>query len=416
MNTFEEIESEVRSYCRSFPVVFNKAKGAKLITKDGKEYLDFFAGAGTLNYGHNHDVLKEELVNYISEDRILHGLDMMTEAKDDFLKTFKEKILSPRNLNMKVMFPGPTGTNSVEAALKLARKVKIRTKVMAFTNAFHGMTQGALATTGNEMKRHGAGIPLTGVDFVPYDGYHGKNIDTSEMLEHYLKDAGSGYDVPAAIIVETVQGEGGVNTASGEWLKKIQNICKNHDILFIVDDIQIGCGRSGKFFSFEEFGLDPDMICLSKSLSGYGLPFAVTLFKPELDIWKPGEHNGTFRGNNFAFITAKKAFDHFWSDEAFAQDVTKKGKMARERLERIAGNSSESLKVKGRGMMLGLEFIDNHELADKLSAQCFQNGLVIETSGINDQVLKHLPSLTMTEDELNQGFDIIEKSLKEITS
>ncbi|MEP1028582.1 MAG: diaminobutyrate--2-oxoglutarate transaminase, partial [Alphaproteobacteria bacterium] len=293
MKTFEKHESNVRGYIRSFPTVFAKAKNANLIDKDGTQYIDFFAGAGVLNYGHNNAELKEAVMDYMAEDGILHGLDMGTEAKETFLKTFHEVILKPRGMDYKIQFPGPTGTNAVESALKLARKVTGRTNVVSFTNAFHGMTAGALALTGNASKRAGAGMPLNNVTTMPFDGYMGKDVDTLDYFEKTLKDAGSGIDKPAAVIVETVQGEGGINLAGWKWLRRLRAICTQHDILMIVDDIQMGCGRTGPFFSFEPAAVMPDLICLSKAISGLGLPMALVLIRPDLDIWKPGEHNGT---------------------------------------------------------------------------------------------------------------------------
>jgi diaminobutyrate-2-oxoglutarate transaminase len=283
------LESEVRSYCRSFPVVFQRAQGAELFDERGRSYLDFFAGAGTLNYGHNDPTLKERLIEYIAGSGITHGLDMTTSAKCRFLELFEARILKPRKLDYKVMFPGPTGANAVEASLKLARKVTGRSNVISFTNAFHGMTLGALAATGNGEKRAGAGVALSGVTRMPFDGYLGPTVDTLDYLEKALDDPSSGVDAPAALIVETIQAEGGVNVGSIPWLRRLERIARSCGALLIVDDIQVGCGRTGPFFSFERAGLKPDIVCLSKSLSGYGLPLAVVLMRPELDVWKPGD-------------------------------------------------------------------------------------------------------------------------------
>lgn len=408
MRIFNELESEVRSYCRSFPTVFAKAHGPKLVDKSGKEYLDFFAGAGTLNYGHNHKDIKKAVLDYLSEDRPVHGLDMMTEAKEEFLEVFKDTILTPRKLNYKVQFPGPTGTNAVESALKLARKVKGRSGVISFTNAFHGMTLGSLSVTGNASKRKGAGVETSDVTFMPYQDYHGEGVDTSVMLENYLADAGSGIDAPAAVIMETVQGEGGLNAASAEWVQNIERICRKHDMLLIVDDIQIGCGRSGDFFSFEKLGISPDIVCLSKSLSGLGFPFAVVLMRPELDIWSPGEHNGTFRGFNPAFVAATQTLKTFWSDDKFSESVHKKIDYVTKRLNEIVEKAPVKCRVKGRGMMQGISFEDA-SLGPKFSQMCFERGMVIETSGIDDQVLKVMPALTIPMEELESGLKIIEE-------
>jgi len=414
MKIFEEIESEVQSYARSFPRIFNRAQGEHLYDLERNQYLDFLAGAGTLNYGHNNPVLKKSLLNYIESDGITHGLDLHTKAKGEFLKTFNEKILKPRNMDYMVQFTGPTGANAVEAAMKLARTIKKRQTIINFTNGYHGVTMGALAATGNQHHRGAAGTLLTGIDTLPYDGYMGEGIDTSAYLDKVLTDSSSGIDHPAAIIVETVQGEGGITAASFDWLRSIQKVCDKHDILLIIDDIQAGCGRTGTFFSFEEIGISPDIITLSKSLSGYGLPFAVALIKPEHDIWKPGEHNGTFRGNNLAFVTAKETIDHYWSDELFTNEVRKKGKYISERVQRIIKTYGEgNFSSRGRGMFQGLNCV-NGDLANKITKLSFKKGLMIETSGADDHVIKFLCPLTISDQNLKKGIDILEDAIKAV--
>ncbi|MCB1474539.1 MAG: diaminobutyrate--2-oxoglutarate transaminase [Rhodobiaceae bacterium] len=405
--TFERLESEVRSYARSFPVRFDIARGAILTGSNGERYIDFLAGCSSLNYGHNDPDMKAALVEYIASDGIAHGLDMHTKAKEAFLETFETLILKPRGMDYKLMFPGPTGANAVEAALKLARKVTGRHNVIAFTNGFHGMTLGALAATGNASKRGGAGTVLSGIDRVPFDGYFGDQ-DTAAMLEQMLEDSSSGLDKPAAILVETVQGEGGLNAASAKWLRSIEKIARAHGALFIVDDIQAGCGRTNGFFSFEGMGISPDIVTLAKSLSGMGLPFAVTLMKPEYDVWTPGEHNGTFRGNNHAFVTARVAIAKFWADDGFQRDVAAKGEHLRERLASVA--KRYGLGLKGRGMMRGIDTADG-EIAGQICATCFEKGLIIETSGSNDEVVKVLAPLTIAMDEFDEGLDRLEAAV-----
>jgi diaminobutyrate-2-oxoglutarate transaminase len=410
MEIFEQLESEVRSYCRSFPTVFAYGRGHLLQDEAGRDYIDFFAGAGALNYGHNHPVLKERLLSYIADDRVTHGLDMATEAKRAFLETFQRVVLQPRNMNYKVMFPGPTGTNAVEAALKIARTVTGRTNVLAFTNAFHGMTLGSLAVTGNAGKRDGAGVSLGNVTRMPFHGYMGSELDTIDLLEQHLADSSSGIDPPAALILETVQAEGGVNVATMPWLRRLDALLKRHQILLIVDDIQVGCGRTGSFFSFEAAGLDPDIICLSKSLSGYGLPLAATLLKPELDQWEPGKHNGTFRGHNPAFVTATVALEHFWEDGELTEDVKRRGRTIRTRLQDLADTHGGV--VRGRGMIQGLDFPDV-ELAREVSRMAFERGVIVETAGRQDEVLKILPPLTIPDAALEAGLDIIAECVDE---
>lgn len=408
---FDDIESEVQSYARAFPIIFNRAKGSWLYDEQGKGYLDFLAGAGTLNYGHNNEHLKEALIEYIQDDGITHGLDLHTSAKQKFLHAFNDKVLKPRKLNYMVQFTGPTGTNAVEAALKIARNVKGRSNIIAFTNGFHGVSLGAMAATGNSHHRDAAGIGLTGVTHVPFDGYMDQTFDSVALLDALVTDSSSGIDHPAGVIVETIQGEGGLNVARKEWLQALEKVCRKHDMLLIVDDIQAGCGRSGRFFSFEDSGIKPDIVTLSKSLSGYGLPFAVTLIKPEYDTWKPGEHNGTFRGNNHAFVTATKTLEHYWSDDKFQNEVQMKIRQLSARLQRIAKSyDAKLMKAKGRGFMQGIEF-KSGELASRVCREAFIRGLIIETSGSEGQVVKCLCPLTITPQELDQGLSILEQSV-----
>lgn len=410
LSIFEELESNVRSYVRSFPTVFTKAKGYKMWDMDGKEYIDFFAGAGALNYGHNEDKMKQKLIEYIMNDGITHSLDMATDAKADFLEKFNNVILKPRNLDFKVMFPGPTGTNTVESALKLARKVTGRTNIISFTNGFHGMTIGSLSVTGNSMKRKGAGIPLQHVVTMPYDSFVSEGLDTVEYLDRFLEDSGSGVEIPAAMILETVQGEGGVNAASFEWLQRVELLCRRWGILLIIDDVQAGIGRTGTFFSFEKAGIKPDIVCLSKSISGYGIPLALTLIKPEYDIFTPGEHNGTFRGHNLAFVTATESLN-FWENDEFEKSIAEKSVKITEFLTSIIEKYPElDGELKGRGFMQGIS-TPVEGLAGKIAAKAFEKGLIMETAGPLDEVFKLFPPLTIDNKGLEQGFEIIEASV-----
>ncbi len=411
MSIFEKLESQVRSYSRGWPVVFNRAQGSWLYAEDGKAYLDFFAGAGALNYGHNNPALKQSLIDYIQADGVTHALDMYTVAKREFLQTFDDLVLTPRDLEYKVIFPGPGGANAVEAALKLARKITGKESVINFTNAFHGMTLGALSVTGNSMKRGGAGVPLVHATPMPYDQYFDGQYPDFLYFERLLGDSGSGLNEPAAVIVETLQGEGGINAARVEWLQALDELCKRHEILLIVDDVQMGCGRTGPFFSFEDAGIKPDMVCLSKSISGYGIPMALTLIKPELDVWEPGEHNGTFRGINPGFVTATKALSTYWADDTLEKETRAKGERIGVALTEIADSyPARSLTAKGKGLARGIEFADG-DLAGKVCAAAFERGLLLETSGPDGEVAKLLPPLTVSEAEIAQGLDIIKASV-----
>ena len=407
MSIFERLESEVRGYCRSWPTVFRSAHGHTMVAEDGTEYLDFFAGAGALNYGHNHPVLIDALQRHLAEQGFVHALDISTTTKRTFMERFEQLVLRPRGLDYKIQFPGPTGTNAVEAALKLARKATGRQRVVGFTNGFHGMTLGSLAVTGNAMKRGGAGVPLGGAASMPFANFLGDDVDSLRILEAMLTGGSSGLDEPAAVIVETTQGEGGINPASHQWMRNLDDICKRHGILLIIDDIQVGCGRTGPFFSWEGMGISPDIVTLSKSISGSGLPMALVLMRPELDVWAPGEHNGTFRGNNAAFVTATAALEEFWSDDELTRATAAKGARARAGLESILGSHPGLFtEVRSCGLILGIETV-SPEIAAMVTAGAYERGLIIETAGAEDEVVKLLPPLVVSDAAIDQAIDIL---------
>ncbi|WP_347757590.1 diaminobutyrate--2-oxoglutarate transaminase [Agrococcus sp. ProA11] len=409
-SVFERRESAVRSYARSWPAVFAAAAGAEQITEQGETYLDFFAGAGALNYGHNHPVLQQAAIDYLASGAVVHSLDTHTPAKRAFLEAFEQHILAPRGLDHRVLFPGPTGTNAVEAALKTARKATGRQTIVSFTNAFHGMTLGSLAVTGNAKKRAAAGVPLPFGVTAPYEE---PGMDAVAWLERAWSDSGSGIDLPAGVIVETVQGEGGLRVASAEWLRALADLCARFGVLLIVDEVQTGCGRTGTFFSFEAAGIVPDIICVSKSLSGYGMPMALTLLRPALDVWQPGEHNGTFRGFAPAFATATAALETFWADGDFAAAVRAKAEALDAGLQRIADDSGATLR--GRGMLRGIRFEDP-SVAGLVAAAAFDRKLLVETSGSNDEVVKLMPPLTITDEELQRGIALLHEAVRAATA
>ncbi|MCI0534962.1 MAG: diaminobutyrate--2-oxoglutarate transaminase [Verrucomicrobiales bacterium] len=415
MNIFHELESNVRSYCRTFPEVFHRANGPFLYSESGQRFIDFFAGAGALNYGHNNDYIKHRMLRYLEEDNVLHALDMHTRAKRDFLHTFKSIILQPRQLPYKVQFCGPTGTDAVEAALKLARRAMRRTTVFAFTGAYHGMSLGALAATANKGSRAAAGVPLPNVTFVPYPGTLGTQLDSIKYIEYLLACDHSGTDKPAAILFETVQAEGGVNVAPIEWMRQVRDLCDRYGIVMICDDIQVGCFRTGPFFSFERAGIIPDMVLLSKSISGIGFPMSLVLMKPELDVWKPAEHTGTFRGNQIAFVAGAAALDYAIENQ-LESEVLRKEAFLRGFLTGEICPGNNGIAVRGLGMIWGIDLsrIGDVSLARKVSARCFELGLIIETAGPDDTVIKLMPPLTIGLDLLREGCDIVRRAIWEV--
>ena len=407
--TIERLESNIRGYVRSFPVEFDTAVGSWLTDVDGRRYLDFFAGAGTLNYGHNNPLAVAALQAYLGRNGVMHGLDTATRAKTQFLEKFSQVILQPRSLDYKVQFTGPTGTNAVEAAIKLARKMKQRSHVVAFTNAYHGHSLGSLALTGNQYYHDLAYGSHNNVTHLPFDGYLG-DYDTSAILDKMLNDGSSGLPKPAAVILETIQGEGGVNVASNAWLQKIATICKQHDVLLIADEVQVGNGRTGTFFSFEPAGIRPDLVCLSKSIGG-GLPMSIMLIDQACDIWQPGQHTGTFRGNNHAFVAAHALLE-YWRGDDFAGTIAQRSALIQEHLSGFVREfGAEQISVRGRGMIWGIETRDA-ELATQVCREAFQRGLMVETSGARDQVVKLLPPLTTSEDDLHLGLDILRDAFR----
>ncbi len=410
---FEEYESEVRSYCRSFPTVFKTAKNAEMFDEEGKRFIDFFCGAGALNYGHNNDYIKSRLIDYLQNDGIMHALDMYTAPKREFIDFFENNILKPRGLDYKIQFPGPTGTNAVEAALKLARKVKGRTNVFALMGAFHGMTLGSLALTTDKGSRGGAGVPLYNVTHIPAPYMQG-GFDTVGYAQMLLDDDHSAVEKPAAFVIETVQAEGGIQVLDVEFLKNVRKFCDDNDILLIVDDVQVGCARTGTYFSFERAGIVPDMVAMSKSIGGYGMPFALTLIKPELDIWSPGEHNGTFRGNQLSIVAAKAALEYL-IDNNVEEQCKVKGKLAMDFINDEILSLDKRLVCRGIGLAIGIDFtaLGGDKFAKAVMQKCFEKGVIAERVGRDNAVLKIMPALTIEEDILIEGLKLVRDAVKE---
>jgi diaminobutyrate-2-oxoglutarate transaminase len=409
---FEKIESEVRYYCRDTPNLFVSARGARIYDNHGTEFIDFLAGCGSLNYGHNHPAIKAALLNYIVQDGIGNALDFHTEAKLGFIETFSEIILAPRSFDYRLQFTGPTGANCVEAALKLARKLTRRTSVAAFTNAFHGMTAGALAATGSRTAREGIEGTLQHVIRLPFEGYLGSGMRDLERFSEMAHDPSGGVGPVAAFIIETVQGEGGLNVASDAWLQKLAEVARDIGALLIVDDIQAGCGRTGDFFGFERAGIVPDMVCLSKSIGG-GLPMSLLLVKPECDIWRAGEHSGTFRGNSLAFVAATAALS-FWTDREFVEGLAENSSRLASWCESATLEYCDAVVGgKGRGMMRGIEFT-SAPIAKAVADRARKKGVLLETCGPSDEVLKILAPLNIESDLFHEGLRRVKAAIDEV--
>ncbi|MFG1678326.1 aspartate aminotransferase family protein [Micromonospora sp. NPDC049282] len=410
-SVFEELESDVRIYCRKFPVVFHRAKGAEMYAEDGRTFIDFFCGAGTLNYGHNNEYIKRRVTDYLTGDGLMHGLDMHTVAKRDFLSTFAEIVLGPRDLDVKVQFCGPTGTDAVEAALKLARKVTGRTGFFAFTGAYHGMSRGSLGVTGGLRARRAGGVTGQDVTFVPFEEGPLGSFDSISLIERLLDDPSSGVARPAAVIVEPMQMEGGMYPASPQWLRRLREVTERYGVLLILDEIQAGCGRTGTFFCFEQAGITPDIVTVSKSIGGYGLPLSLTLLRRDLDVWEPGEHTGTFRGNQLAFVAATAACE-LWQQTQFNTDRA----VAAHRLQRFREEvvrACPGVDVRGLGMALGIDLgrDGGSGRAERVQRYAFDHGVVVELCGRHDEVVKVLPPLNIDIPRLDRGLRVLRDAL-----
>lgn len=405
-SAFDELESAVRTYCRWFPTVFRSAKGARIVDEAGRSYIDFFAGAGALNYGHNPGPMRDRLVAYLQADGLTHALDMFSTPKREFLRAFASVILGPRGLDHRLQFCGPTGADAVEASLKLARLATGRFNVCFFAGGWHGMTLGCLSVNSNRRHRETAGLPGSHTTALPFPVAPERVAPALAHIEELLVDPWSGVDLPAAFLVESVQAEGGVHPAPEEFLQGLSRLCREHGILLIVDDIQAGCGRTGPFFSFEPAGIVPDVVLLSKSLSGMGLPMSLVLIRPQHDVWKPGQHTATFRGHQLAFVTATAALDH-WRDAGLEREVERKAALARAGLDRALARHP-GIEVRGRGLLLGVDLARAGDgLAAEVVQRCFAAGLLVEACGRGDSVIKLLPPLTIEDGVLEEGLQIL---------
>ena len=401
MNTFEHFESNVRYYCRRWPAVFATSRGSTIFDEDSKEYLDFFAGAGVLSYGHNNPELVEIAIEHLRAGKLLHSLDTFTVEKREFLNTFEELILRPRHLDMVVQAVGPTGATAVEAALQLAQRITGKRAVLGFAGGYHGMTYRAASVSDSMAGRETVAHIK---DFVALPFVSDMTDQDLDVLDRTLSTSIDGQKI-GAILIEPTQGEGGARAFDPTYLAALRAKASEYGVIVIADEVQAGVGRTGSFFSFEGSGLDPDIICLSKAISGLGLPMALNLIKRNLDTWNAGEFTGTFRGNNLAFATSTKMLQTYWHNQKFEHETKCKGQMVRTSLQTIADTyESLNFEVSGNGLLCGLHVKDT-DLANRVTNAAFGRQLIVETCGSGDQVVKLLPPLTTTVDEFRDGLE-----------
>ena len=428
----KEYESSARSYPRKFPIAVVKAKGSWLEDADGKRYIDFLNGAGTLALGHNDSEVNQTMVDLIESEAPLHTLDLTTPVKDRFAETLLSILPPELAKKAKIQFCSPSGTDATDAAIKLCKTATGRGSVIAFSGGYHGMGHGAMALTGNcNAKNHVANL-MPGVQFMPYPYSYrcpmglGGDAGTKACcayFERLLKDPESGVTKPAAVILEAIQGEGGVVPAPAEFLQTVRRVTKELGIPLICDEIQCGMGRSGKMFAFEHAGIVPDVILISKAIGG-GQPLSVVVYDRELDKWGPGAHAGTFRGNQLAMAAGTVVMNRLTPE--FLSEVTRKGDYMKSRLLKLKDEVSIIGDVRGTGLMLGIEFINpngpkdlmgvpvpDSETTMRVQRLCFENGLIMEKGGRNGSVMRCLCALTITDEEIDKTMDIFEKAVKE---
>jgi diaminobutyrate-2-oxoglutarate transaminase len=412
MHSFDALESNVRWYCRRWPAVFSTASGSVLTDEDGVEYLDFFAGAGALSYGHNNPLLVDVAIEHLRSGRVMHSLDTFTTQKRDFLETIQRTVLAPRQLDMVVQTVGPTGATAVEAALQLAQRLTGHRAVLGFEGGYHGMSYRAASISasmaGRETSAH-----LKDFVALPFV-QHVTDADV-ELLEATLRTPVNGQRI-GVVIVEPTQGEGGARAFDPAYLSAVRRLTRELGVLVIADEIQAGVGRTGPFFSFEGSRLDPDIICVSKSISGLGLPMAINLVRRELDTWNPGEFSGTFRGNNLAFATSATMLNHYWSDSTLEKNTEQMGHATRTALEAMAdAYGAGNFEVRGNGLLCGLAVGDT-ALATAISRHAFERRLIVETCGPGDTIVKLLTPLVIEPAQLDEGLTRLALAVEQATA
>jgi diaminobutyrate-2-oxoglutarate transaminase len=410
------MESAARTYAATIQRLFVAGRGIHLHDAEGVEYIDCLANAGALPLGHNHPEVKAAVLEFLASDAVQQALDLATPAKCQFVRELFSLLPPAFASNAKIHFCGPSGSDAVEAALKLARLFTGRATILAFRGAYHGMTAGALGAMGNVVPKTGNALTSGPVQFAPYpstyrcpfgtDGSETERLSLS-YLRTLLADPESGVPKPAAVIVEPVQGEGGCIPASTQWLRGLRELTSQHDVLLIVDEVQTGLGRTGTMFAFERAGIMPDLLVLSKAIGG-GYPIAVLVYDKRLDVWPAGMHAGTFRGNQIAMI-AGRATMQIIRAQRLTENAEVMGEQLRASVQRIAARHACLGDVRGRGLMIGAEVVDSRDraaspaagaLALRIKLNCLQNGLIVETGGRHGAVLRFLPPLIVNEQDV----------------
>lgn len=418
-------ESNARSYPRRIPLAIREANGIHVIDVEGTVYYDCLAGAGTLALGHNHPVITEAIQRVLTENVPLHTLDLTTPVKDAFMEELFTCLPSSFASRAKVQFCGPSGADAVEAALKLVKTATERRTILSFHGGYHGMTHGALSVTGNRNPKKALPGLMTDVHFLPYPysyrcpfGLGGETgADTgSRFIRRVLEDPENGITAPAGMILEIVQGEGGVIPAPDQWIRNIRSLTQEQGIPLIIDEVQTGFGRTGRWFAFEHAGVTPDVLVLSKAIGG-SLPLAVIVYDASLDRWSPGAHTGTFRGNQLA-MAAGLATIRTIREHRLEVHADQMGERMMSRLAQLQRETPFIGDVRGRGLMIGVEIVDAGqepdligsyppfpELARQIQQACLKRQLIVEVGGRHSSVIRFLPPLIIQEDQVDDICD-----------
>ena len=417
-------ESNARTYPRHLPIGIAEAQGSFVKDVDGNVFIDFLAGAGVLSLGHNHPDLVRAIIDQLG--LLTHGLDFPTPIKDEFVEAQLSMLPSSMRERMKVHFCGPTGANAVDAAVKLCKTATGRGDLVSFQGGFHGSSHAAMALTGLVEQKQPVPNGMPGVHFFPFSycsrcpvGLRPDSCQTNCVgyVERSLRDGNGGIPRPGAVILELVQGEGGVVPASADFVRRLRALTRELDIPLIVDEVQTGCGRTGTWFAFEQYDIEPDVIVASKALSGIGTPVAMILYDERLDVWAPGAHTGTFRGNQLAFAAGTAALRVIRRDDVLG-NVTRRGQQVAARLTELAPNPWVR-EVRGVGLMWGVEVAEPHtgrpdgELARQIQARALRAGLIVEVGGREDCVVRMLPPLNVTAEVVDRACSILIDAIAE---